>query len=140
MGGTDVGDLLEVRGGQQLSGVVLTFTDRVASIAGLLLDVEGRPAPEYSVFAFPADRSEWTPWSRIGGLAPVRPGTDGRFRVGPLLPGEYYLAVVTSIESDDSTNPSFLETLVPSAIRLKVAEGEQKTQDLKIARRLSPAR
>ncbi len=135
VGGTDVGDLLEVQAGRDLSGVVLTFTDRVASIAGLLLDAEGRPAPEYSVFAFPADRSAWTPWARSGGLDPVRPGTDGRFRVGALLPGEYYLAVVTSIESDDATNPSFLETLVPLAIRLMVAEGEQKTQDLKIVRR-----
>lgn len=138
--GTDVADLFEIQAGHDVSEVVLTFTDRAASIAGQLLDGEGRPAPEYSVFAFPADRSAWTPWSRSGGIDPVRPGTDGRFRVGPLLAGEYYLAVVTSIESDDATNPSFLETLVPSAIRLIVGEGEQKTQDLKIARRQVPFR
>ena len=44
--------------------ITLTLTDRIGEISGLLLDPTGRPAPEYYVFVFPADRSMWTPLSR----------------------------------------------------------------------------
>ncbi|MEO6222916.1 MAG: carboxypeptidase-like regulatory domain-containing protein, partial [Vicinamibacterales bacterium] len=102
-------------------------------IDGTLTDAAGRPAPEYFVIAFPTDRASWTTTSqRI--VPAAQPATDGRFRVTGLLPGEYYLAVVTEIEPDEATAARFLETLVPTALRVTLAEGETKRQDLRLGR------
>jgi len=85
------------------------------------------------VLAFPVERTSWSSLSRRA-VPPTRPGTDGRFRLTGLPAGEYYLAVVTSIESDEATDPAFLEALVQGAIRITLAEGETRRQDLRIGR------
>jgi hypothetical protein len=62
----------------------------------------------------------------------VRSGTDGHFRLNDLC--AVGTAVVTTIGDGDSTDPAFLELLLPSAAKVTVADGEVKRQDLKIAR------
>jgi hypothetical protein len=134
VGARDLGDLpLEVEANSEVRDVTLTFRDRIGSVEGLLTDAAGRPAPEYFVLAFPAERASWTSMSRRA-VPAVRPSTDGRFRVVGLLAGDYYLAVVTALDQDDATDPAFLEAILPSAIRISIAEGETKRQDLRIGR------
>ena len=116
-----------------VGGVAITFSDRIGTIEGMLTDAAGRPAPDYFVLAFPVDRASWTTVSpRI--IAPVRPGTDGRYRLTGFLAGDYYLAVVTTMDSDDGSDPAFLEALLPKAIRISIATSETRRQDLKIGR------
>jgi len=130
----DLGDApIDVRANAEVTGISIGFRDRVGAIEGLLSDAAGRPAPEYFVVAFSADRASWTTTSRRL-VAPVRPGTDGRYRVNGLLPGDYYLAVVTAVGQDESADPAFLEAILPSAIKITVAAGEARRQDLKIGR------
>jgi hypothetical protein len=43
--------------------LVLTYTDRPAEIAGQFQDASGRPAPDYFMVMFPAERARWTPGS-----------------------------------------------------------------------------
>jgi len=64
-------------------------------------------------------------------------GADGRFtfeRIGGLAAGDYYLAAVTDLARTDHLDPVFLEQLVPGAIRLSLARGETRVQDIRIAR------
>ena len=130
----DLGDApIDVRANAEVTGISIGFRDRVGAIEGLLSDAAGRPAPEYFVVAFSADRASWTTTSRRF-VAPVRPGTDGRYRVNGLLPGDYYLAVVTAVGQDESADPAFLEAILPSAIKITVTAGEVRRQDLKIGR------
>ena len=130
----DLGDApIDVRANAEVTGISIGFHDRVGAIEGLLSDAAGRPAPEYFVVAFSVDRASWTTTSRRF-VAPVRPGTDGRYRVNGLLPGDYYLAVVTAVGQDESADPAFLEAILPSAIRITVSAGEARRQDLKIGR------
>ena len=132
--GRDLGDVpIDVRANTEVSDITIGFSDRIGAIEGQLMDAAGRPAPEYYVIAFPAERSAWTTTSRRS-VPPVRPGTDGRFRVHGLLPGDYYLAVVTTIEQEEGSDPAFLEAILPSAIKITVAAGETRRQDLKIGR------
>ena len=132
--GRDLGDApIEVGANTEVTDVAITFSDRIGAIEGQLTDAAGRPAPEYFVIAFSADRAAWTTTSRRA-VPPVRPGTDGRFRVNGLLPGDYYLAVVTAITEEEGGDPAFLEAILPSAIKLTVAAGETRRQDLKIGR------
>ena len=130
----DLGDApIDVRANTDVTGISIGFRDRVGAIEGLLSDAAGRPAPEYFVVAFSADRASWTTTSRRF-VAPVRPGTDGRYRVNGLLPGDYYLAVVTAVGQDESADPAFLEAILPSAIKITVGAGDTRRQDLKIGR------
>ena len=114
-----------------VEGITIALTDRVGEISGLLLDPTGRPAPEYYVFVFPADRSMWTPLSRRF-RPPVRPGSDGKFTVASLPPGDYLLVALNDIQDEIFLDASFLEQLIPGAIKLTLGEGEKKVQDIRI--------
>ena len=116
-----------------VGGVTVTFSDRIGTIEGTLTDAAGRPAPDYVVLTFPADRGSWTTVSRRI-VPPARPGTDGRYRLTGLLAGDYYLAVVTTMDSDDGSDPAFLEALLPGAIKVSIGHGETRRQDLRIGK------
>jgi hypothetical protein len=63
-----------------------------------------------------------------------RPGTDGKYSFVDLPPGDYVLAAVTDMEPDAWRDSDFLRSLVASGVQVTIAEGEQKTQDLRIGR------
>jgi hypothetical protein len=108
------------------------LTDQPTEIAGTLLDQLGRPTPEFSVVVFSTDRTYWsTAPRRVSGV--VKAGSDGRFSVTGLPPGEYFLTVLTDPDPLQLRDQSFLEQLAASAIRITLAEGEKKVQDLKLS-------
>jgi hypothetical protein len=63
----------------------------------------------------------------------VRPSTDGKYIVRNLPPGDYLLTAVTDIEPGEWYDPSLLEQLVRGAVKVTIADGEKKTQDLRLA-------
>lgn len=83
-----------------------------------------------------ADIALMKPFWRLGArrVASTRPGDDGRYVVPGLPPGEYYIAAVTDHAPEDLADPVWLAALVPASVKLTLAEGERKTQDLRIAR------
>jgi hypothetical protein len=119
-----------VRAGQDVADVRLTFTDRPTSIAGRLLDRLGRPAPEFVVVVFAADRQYWTSNSRR--VRSLRPATDGRYGTRGLPPGEYLVGAVTDLEPADLEDASFLELLAASATRVVLEPASNRTLDLQI--------
>lgn len=128
-------NVLDMIPGGSTDGLVITLTDRVTEIAGRLIDASDRPVSEYLVLVFPADRRLWA----LGAerlRAPVHTATDGLYAVGGLPPGDYYLAALTDVEPWDHLDPDFLELLVPGAIRITLADGERKRQDLRVAREI----
>jgi len=132
VGGVDAADLaFEVAPGQNISDVVITFTDKTSELSGTLLDGNGKPTPEFSILLFPTDKAMWSNRSRRL-RPPSRPGVDGKFKFTSLLPGEYYLAALTDFEPQDIYKPEFLEQVAPVALKITIAEGEKKVQDLKI--------
>jgi hypothetical protein len=62
----------------------------------------------------------------------VRAATDGKYRIGNLPAGDYYLCALTEYDPVTSSDPDFLEQLVAQSIRITVSDGEKKTQDLKL--------
>jgi hypothetical protein len=121
---------LEVVAGQD-STLTMTMTDQATEIAGMLIDQLGRPAPEYSVIVFSADRSHWgTAPRRTSGV--VKVGSDGGYRITGLPAGSYVLCVVTDVEPNSVADPSFLEELARAGVALTLTEGEKRRQDFKI--------
>jgi hypothetical protein len=122
---------LEITSLQSLAGMTVTFTDRPTEITGTLFDALNRPTPEYSIVVFTSDRNLWgTAPRRMSGA--VKLGSDGTFRVTGLPPGEYYLSAVTEATPSQLNDPVFLDQLVQVAVRITLAEGEKKQQDLKL--------
>jgi hypothetical protein len=133
LNGLDVADaLLEAKPGQSISGVVVTFSDRLSEISGRLIDGAGQPVSRYSIVAFTVDRLLWLPNARRVRL--VNPAADGTFRVVGLPAGEYAIAAADGVEPSDLADPGFLSDLLAASHRLTLAEGEKKTQDLRVNR------
>jgi protocatechuate 3,4-dioxygenase beta subunit len=121
----------EVRLGQPIAGLTVTMTDQPTELTGMVVNAAGQPTSEYSMLAFSADRAHWTTSPRrVSGAA--RLSSDGRYRISGLPPGEYYLAVMTDFSPTQLDDPSFLESLIPKAVKVVMGEGERKVQDYQI--------
>jgi hypothetical protein len=107
----------------------LTMSDRHSSVGGTL-STEGGPATDYFLVAFTADKTMWRAPSRR--VRSIRPATSGAFDVSDLPPGQYYLAALKDLDPADLEDPAFLETLIPAAALVTVAEGQKTVQDLRI--------
>jgi len=114
-----------------VDGLVVTLTNRPAEVTGVLYDAAGRPTSDLSIVLVGADPSMWFPGSRRTRPI-VRPATDGRFSFGSLVAGDYLLAALTDVTAADLTDPEFLREISAAAIKIIVADGERKTQDLRI--------
>lgn len=131
--GKDISEAaFDVRSGVDATGLNAVLTDRVTEVTGHVLDQQGRPVTDYSVVLLPVDEQFWRTGTRRR-PAPQRPDTTGRFRLIDLPAGEYYLALVTEFQPDQLSDTTFLQSLIPSAIKFTLGEGEHKVQDVKLA-------
>lgn len=131
-GGRDITDgTLDLRTGDDVNGVVITFTDKETEISGTLLDAAGRPTSEFSVVVFATNRAFWTAGSRR--VQSVRPATNGTYRIAGLPAGEYSMVAVTDLEPAALADPGYLEQLqAAAAARITLGEGEKKKLDVRI--------
>jgi hypothetical protein len=65
--------------------------------------------------------------------APARAATNGSFRFAGLPPGNYILAAVTSVDQEDLGDATFVRRLVNGGVRVTLAEGERRTQDVRFS-------
>lgn len=133
IGERDVTDgMFDVARGGDITNAVITLTNTPASLGGTLFDASSRPSSDLSVILFSTNRAVWFSGSRRL-RQPVRPDSNGRFAFTAIPAGEYYLAALTDFEQYDWINPTFLEQVAAMAIKVTIAEGEKKVQDLKVA-------
>jgi Carboxypeptidase regulatory-like domain len=122
---------LEIQPNGNVSGAVLTFTDRTQELSGTLQDATGTATADFTVIVFAADNRYWTPQSRR--IVATRPGTDGKFTFRNLPAGQYRLTAVTDAETGEWFDPAFLSQLLNASIAVTIAEGEKKVQDIRLA-------
>lgn len=113
-----------------ISGVVITLTDRTQNIRGTVR-IGPAPDPNATVFLFPQDVTN----SPAAGPAPrrfrgVRTGADGSYAFNDIPPGAYDIVAVTNDPGEGWQNPAVLASLAALATPLQVVDGEAKTQDL----------
>jgi uncharacterized protein (DUF2141 family) len=122
---------LEIAPNMNVTDAVITFADRSTELTGLLQDSTGAATSDYSIIVFPTDTRYWVPQARR--IQSARPGTDGRYTFRNLPPGDYALAAVTDVEPGEWYDPAFLEQLVNASLRVTLADGIAKTQDIRLA-------
>jgi hypothetical protein len=132
VGGQDVLDLpLEIRPGQNVSGAVLTFTDRPTELSGTIVNDKGEPAVDHTIVLYPADEKFWTPESRR--IRTTRAAPDGTFTFRTVPPGDYRLATFLDAEPGAWFDPAFLDALGTGSMRLSIGDGEKKVQNLRVS-------
>jgi hypothetical protein len=132
--GKDVTDLpVAIAAEAMPKEVVVTLGDRWQELSGRLATSAGAGVNDYIVMVFPTNEAYWLTGSRR--IVTAQPGTDGRFTIGgpgpSLLPaGEYYFAAVTDVSKDEQYDPAFLKSLISASLRITLAPGEKRIQDL----------
>jgi hypothetical protein len=127
--GRDLADTPLELGAADLSGIVVTMTDRPSELTGIVLDEAGQPAPGLAIVVFSTNRAQWTSGSRR--VVQTRPASDGRYLVAGLPAGAYFVAALTEVDPDDLADPAFLEQVARSAFAITLADAEKRTLDLR---------
>jgi hypothetical protein len=131
--GRDITDTpIELRSGQRLTGLTVTFTDKLSEINGHVRDTRGTPITEYTILAFPVESSLWYPESRF--VMTARPDQTGEYRIRGLPAGAYFVGTVDPAEANEWFEPSFLEEQRANAVRLTLSEGDVKTHNVVLGR------
>jgi hypothetical protein len=130
--GKDLKDAgIDVSAGQTVDDVVVTLTDKLASIQGNVLGLPGSVA---AVVTFPVERQQWTNYGwRPPRFRTSRAGPSGEFQLTQLPAGEYFLVAVKPEQIDAWTDPQFLASASARATRVTLAWGDKKTLDLTYA-------
>jgi uncharacterized protein (DUF2141 family) len=129
--GQDVLDFpLEIKGNRDISGIAVTFGDRIAELSGTIANDKGEPATEPTILLFPTDQKYWTPQSRR--IRTSRAGADGQYNFRMVPPGEYRLTTLVDPEPGIWFDREVLEQLDSSSIRIVLGEGEKKVENVRI--------
>ena len=117
---------------EDVTGLVLTFSKTPTRLSGSIADANGAPDPNADVVVFPADATLWREGVIHNRRARMMRATStGTFEAFGLAPGEYYLAAISAGSMTDWQDPSFLERIVPVAMKITLGSGEEKTVALK---------
>jgi len=129
-GGRDVSELpFELK--EHLAGVVVTVTDRGARLLGSVRNPASAPDGGAAVVLFPTDPRQWTDYSAYPrGIRDTVADANGTFSLADLPAGDYFVIAVPQA-AVDWTRPGFLESLSRLAMRITLAEGEQRAVDLR---------
>ena len=130
-GSSDLTDrAIDATAGGGISDLIITLTDRVAAIDGLVQS-DGPPGLK-TVIAFPADRQLWSAYGLSAPrfkTAPVK--NDGSFKIVNIPAGDYLLVAVPAEQSRRWQEPAFLESAARVASRVNAQWGNTVSQNVK---------
>jgi hypothetical protein len=128
--GRDIADLPIDIEARDITGVVITFTDRPAGLTGMVSGAQGADAAAV-VIAYPTDDVMWTTSPRR--MRTARAAADGSFAIQSLPSGEYFVVAVDEDRLGEWQDPALLRALAPLAQTVRLVDGEQKTVNLRAA-------
>ena len=117
-------------GSPAITGLRVIVSDKGATVEGQVRHADGSSNPNSAVVIFAADRSRWAFPSRF--VRTVRPGGDGRFSIGGLVPGAYRAVACEFVINGQAEDPAFLATLVQGATGFDAVAGEPATLTLTV--------
>jgi hypothetical protein len=114
-----------------VSGVVITFTDQTTQLVGSVVNSRGQPDKTAEVIVFPADSQSWRQGvTNARRIRTARASSAGNYELSNLPPGEYFAIAVSDDASGDTQDPKYLESLIGGTTRVTLADGEKKVQNL----------
>jgi hypothetical protein len=117
-----------------LTNVVMTFTDRPTEINGRVRAADGAPDDTATVLVFPADPEAWVDFGlNPAKLRSARADAAARFTLR-VLPGDYYVVAIPEEGTTGWRDPKVLEPLSRRATRVLLFSGDTKVVDLTTVR------
>ena len=116
-------------------GLEIVLTNRVARPSVRVTDQQGAPVTAFQVVAVPVDPARRRVGTVIvpGILVPGAPSGDGVLKVGAILPGEYFLA---ALSTEDSVvlmrDPARIDGIAGIGTRVTLEERDERTFDLRL--------
>jgi hypothetical protein len=130
--GRDVSDVPLEIDAADVEDVVLKFSDRTTTLSGAVATAGGQPDANADVIVFPADHTLWKQFGVTARRSRItRTSRSGAYTIVGLPPGDYFVAAVSSSASADWQAPNFLDALIRSATRVALAEGAERSVDLR---------
>jgi hypothetical protein len=130
VGGIDLADVPFELAARDLSAVVITLTDRPASLSGVVRSSQG-PDPDAIVLAYPTDAAGWASRGALPRrMRTARAQKDGTYIMTGLAAGEYNIVAVHENEFPDWQDPALLDALARVARQVRVGDGERRIADL----------
>lgn len=121
---------------KDLTGVVITLTDRITTLSGIVRTPHAVPDSNAAVLIFPANNQSWS----LPGFNPhrfrrVRTREDGGYLVNALPIGDYFVVALPDDRAEGWQDPSVLELLARTAVLVNIRDADRKTQDLRTEER-----
>lgn len=131
LGGKDVSLEPLVLESTDVTGIVITYTDRRTELSGAVIPAQGTDT-DAILIAFPSDLRTWV---RNGmntrQLRTARSNSDGRYVLAALPSGSYNVAALPP-DADVVLTPEFFEGLASSATPVVLSDGEKRVLDLRV--------
>jgi Carboxypeptidase regulatory-like domain len=116
---------INLKSGEELAGVEVVVTNRLAQLKGTVTDGANGLVTDYSALLFPEDRTLTSNPRRLTRW--IRPTAAGDFSVDDILPGAYLIAALDDIDDAQWLNDDYLERFRPRATRIELGASETKT-------------
>jgi hypothetical protein len=128
--GRDITDVpIELKTGQELTGVQVVITNHLTTVNNQVTDQNGAPNTDSTVIVFSADRLHWFDGSRF--IKAARQDQQGQVQIKGLPPGQYLAVGVDYVEDGVWFVPEFLDSLQQRAQKLTLQEGSTQALILK---------
>lgn len=130
LGSEDITDGFTLRADER-GTIEAELSNQAPQISGAMVNRNGEAVAEGYAVWFPEDY-ERERKSPIGHYAMARGDQNGRYTVRTLLPGTYYVVAVPRIQMGQQNDPEYLARLRPSAVRVTIQEGDNRSLDLRL--------
>jgi hypothetical protein len=121
---------LDMRSGEELTGIEVVLTDRVTRVSGQINNEKGAIA-DGTVLVFASQPGKW--YERSRWVRATRPDQQGRYEVIGLPAGQYFAVAVDYVQEGIWNDPEFLASLVDRSQKVILREdGEAVTVPLKL--------
>jgi len=117
-------------GVSDISGVVITMTDRPTDVSGTVRTNGGQPDRRALVVVFPSDRARWSQLNAGRRMKTTTVTRQGTFSFSGLPAGEYFIAAISDQAGANWQDPRVLEILSRSATPLSLRDGDRRTVDV----------
>ena len=118
-------DLIDVRAGQNVAGLVVKMTTYRAEVTGTIVTERGVPSPEFMIVVYPANPKEWDAGPTFG-----RARSDGTFNFKLKRAGTYRIGFIPDYDPAVRIGPDILREVDRNAVTVPLREGQKNTVKL----------
>jgi hypothetical protein len=131
--GRDITDeILDAKVGEDIKDIEVVITNRAASAKGELRRGEnGTSLADATILVFPTDSRKW--YQDSPNVKAVRTDVKGSWEISGLVPGEYFVIAMSSLENRAWDDPEYLDSIRERARKVMLTDGASTQIELSAA-------